>query len=311
MNYPFALPSRREVVWCISLWILYYALSSCIIELRIEHFFFSALFIFCFFLSPYTRKFAVGMLPFIIFGASYDYMRLYPNYLVNEVDIQGIYEAEKTLFGIVQDGQSITLNEWFLLHNWPVGDFLAGVFYLLWVPAPLLFALYLFLSGRRGLFLRFTWAFLFINLLGFVGYYLHPAAPPWYFQEYGTEPIYDTLGNEAGLNRFDQLLGIHLFHNLYSRNSNVFAAIPSLHSAYCLSAFIYALIGKVPVLIRWVLGILSLGICLTAVYSNHHYLIDVLLGVSLAVAFIYVWERWLIPWQPVKAFYERYREYVS
>lgn len=311
MKYPFTLPSRREIAWCFLLWAAYYGASSFIIDYRIEHFFFSGLFLVCFFASALTRKFAVGMIPFIIFGASYDFMRVYPNYLVNEVDIQGIYEAEKSMFGLTVDGNVLTLNEYFSSNHVPFADFMAGLFYLCWVPVPLFFALYLFCSGKRGLFLRFAWAFLFVNLLGFVGYYVHPAAPPWYMAEYGTEPVFDTLGNEAGLCRFDQLMGINFFHDLYSRNANVFAAVPSLHSAYCLTAFLYALIGRERWYVTWMLGFFSLGICWTAVYTSHHYVIDVLLGVFLAIGFVLLWEKFLLRIWPVKRCYEAYRNYVS
>lgn len=311
MKYPFTLPSRREIFWCLLLWTVYYGASSFIIDYRIEHFFFSGLFLVCFFASAFTRKFAVGMIPFIIFGASYDFMRVYPNYLVNAVDVLDIYNAEKSLFGLTVGGKSLTLNEYFALHHLPVADFLAGFFYLCWVPVPLFFALYLYCSGKRGVFLRFAWAFLFINLLGFVGYYVHPAAPPWYMVEYGTEPVFDTLGNEAGLSRFDELLGIDLFHNLYGRNANVFAAVPSLHSAYCFTAFMYALIGGERRYVTCVLGFFSLGICWTAVYTSHHYLIDVLLGVFMALGFVLLWEKILLRIPMLGKCYEAYRDYVS
>ena len=47
-----------------------------------------------------TRKLAVALLPFVVFAVSYDWMRVYPNYRVNPIDVQGLYEAEKSLFGI-------------------------------------------------------------------------------------------------------------------------------------------------------------------------------------------------------------------
>ena len=37
----------------------------------------------------------------------------------------------------------------------------------------------------------------------FAGYYIHPAAPPWYAINYGFEPVLNTPGNVAGLGRFD------------------------------------------------------------------------------------------------------------
>ena len=86
--------------------------------------------------------------------------------------------------------------------------------------------------------------FLLVNLIGFAGYYIHPAAPPWYAINYGFEAILNTPGNTAALGRFDELVGLPIFDSLYSRNSNVFAAIPSLHAAYMVVAFYYALVKK-------------------------------------------------------------------
>lgn len=304
-------PSRRETIICLSLWVAYYAVTGLVMGLRPEHFVFSGLFLVLFFASAYTRKMAVCMIPFILFAMAYDVMRLYPNYMVNPIDVEGIYEAEKAWFGITEGGQLMTLNEYFAQHNCAVGDFLGGIFYLCWVPAPIAFAFYLYFSGQRSLLLRFVWAFLFINLIGFVGYYVHPAAPPWYIAEYGTQPILNTPGNVAGLIRFDNLIGMDVFQGMYSRNANVFAAVPSLHSTYCLCAFLFALMGRQRWCVTLPLGILSMGICWTAVYTSHHYLIDVLLGVVLAISFSLLWQYVILRWEPLSRLLERYTSYVS
>ena len=73
------------------------------------------------------------------------------------------------------------------------------------------------------MYLRFAMVFLFVNLIGFAGYYIHPAAPPWYAINYGMEAILNTPGNVAGLGRFDELTGLSVFQSIYGRNANVFA----------------------------------------------------------------------------------------
>lgn len=45
-----------------------------------------------------TRQFAIYFLPWLIFAVTYDSMRFYPNYLVNDIDVRGLYEAEKSLW---------------------------------------------------------------------------------------------------------------------------------------------------------------------------------------------------------------------
>src|SRR3546814_5365632 len=75
-------------------------------------------------------------------------------------------------------------------------------------------------------------------------YYLYPAAPPWYIQQYGTDFIKDTPSNAAQLVKFDQFFNVPVFQTLYSKGSNVFAAMPSLHSSYPLIVIYYGIDRK-------------------------------------------------------------------
>ena len=155
-------------------------LTGIFVGIRPEHFLMAGLFLLLFFSGSYTRKLAVALLPFIVFGVSYDWMRVWPNYEVNPIDVQGLYEAEKSLFGITVGGQTLIPCEFFAQHHCSVADFMAGIFYLCWVPVPIAFGLWLYFKGQRSMYLRFSMVFLLVNLIGFVGYYIHPAAPPWY-----------------------------------------------------------------------------------------------------------------------------------
>lgn len=237
-----------------------------------------------------TRKVALALLPWLLFAVSYDSMRFYPNYKVNPIDARGLFEAERSLFGIATTSGTVIPGEWFNMHNCAVADFMAGVFYLCWVPVPLGYAIWLYLKGKREMYLRFSFAFLFVNLVGFYGYYIHPAAPPWYALNYGFEPVLNTPGNVAGLGRFDQLLGIPVFKSIYGNNSNVFAAVPSLHAAYMLVATIYAVKAREHKFTIAVFAFICMGIWWTAVYSTHHYIIDVLLGILTAIIGVVVLE---------------------
>ena len=254
-----------------------------------------------------TRKVALALTPWLIFACSYDWMRLLPNYEVNPIDVKGIYEAEKSLFGIADaDGETLIPCEYFALHHCSVADFMAGIFYLCWVPVPIAFGLWLYFKGDRRHYLRFSIAFLFVNLLGFCFYYVHPAAPPWYAMNYGFEPILNTPGNTAGLGRFDQMVGIPVFESIYAKNSNIFAAVPSLHAAYMLIALIYALMSRQR---KWLVGLFAIimaGIWWTAVYAGHHYIIDVILGILTALVGVFVLEKWLMNIPAISHFMEKY-----
>ncbi|MCI7424940.1 MAG: phosphatase PAP2 family protein [Prevotella sp.] len=257
-----------------------------------------------------TRKFALALTPWLVFACSYDGMRLLPNYEVNPIDTRGIYEAEKSLFGIGTAAGTLIPGEWFNLHNCAFADFMAGFFYLCWVPVPLGFAIYLYLKGKREMYLRFSLAFLFVNLVGFVGYYIHPAAPPWYVIEHGFTPVLNTPGSVAGLGRFDSLVGAPVFHSIYCNNSNVFAAVPSLHAAYMLVATIYAIISRQNKLCIGIFAFICMGIWWTAVYSTHHYIIDVLLGILTTIVALLILERLLLRAEWAKRFMARYAKNI-
>ena len=255
MSFKFQCPPARELLIlfvCLGIWL---AVTAMFIGIRPEHPLLIALIAGLFCAHPQTKKLVVALLPFILFAVSYDWMNIVPNYKVNPIDVQDLYEAEKSLFGITTSEGILTPNEYFARHNCPFMDFWAGIFYLCWVPVPILFGLSLYFTKQRNLYLRFAIVFLFVNLIGFCGYYIHPAAPPWYVMKYGFEPILNTPGDVAGLGRFDEMTGLNIFDSLYSRNANVFAAVPSLHSAYMVIAFYYSLKAKYPNFLRIIYGI--------------------------------------------------------
>ena len=235
----------------------------------------------CYFLSATTRRFITGFSIFVVFWVLYDYMKAFPNYAYRAVDVAQIYGLEKSLFGIHAQGKILTPNEFWLLHPHVFLDVLCGIFYLCWVPIPLAFAGYLFFANRK-LFLEFSLTFLLVNLIGFVIYYLHPAAAPWYVQQYGLTFRPLTMGSTAGLARFDSFFGVGIFQSIYAKNSNVFAAMPSLHSAYPVIVLFYAIKNKSGFFNLFFFTIM-VGIWFAAVYTSHHYVLDVLAGLSVAL----------------------------
>lgn len=311
MRYRYTPPSRKETTVLLIAVAVSLTFTGIFIGLRPEHIFLWSLYCALFFATSYTRKLAVALLPFAIFAVSYDWLRVYPNYQVNAIDVAGLYGAELQGFGVTVEGVRMTLCEYFAQHHCAVLDFMAGIFYLCWVPVPILFGLMLYIQGRRELALRFAVVFLLVNLIGFAGYYIHPAAPPWYVMEYGFEPLLGTPGSVAGLGRFDELLGVNVFSSMYTRNANVFAAFPSLHSAYVTVAFAYAVMGRCNKWIVALLAFIMVGIWFTAVYSGHHYIIDVLGGITCTVIGILLFEHGLMRIPAFRRFFARYVAYVS
>lgn len=304
-------PTKKETFTTLVITLFFLIVTAGFLGLRSEHVAMAILFLTLFFASPYTRKLAVALLPFILFGISYDWMRVFPNYEVNSIDVEGLYNTEKALFGINDQGVLLTPCEFFNIHNHWIADLFAGFFYLCWVPVPIAFGLWLFIKGRRELYLRYSMVFLFVNLIGFAGYYIHPAAPPWYAINYGFEPILNTPGNVAGLGRFDELTGWAVFNGLYGKNANVFAAVPSLHSAYMVVTLVYAIIDRCNKWLITIFAIIVVGIWFTAVYSSHHYIIDVILGALCAVVGIIVFEKGLMKIPAFLIFFNKYYAYIK
>lgn len=265
----------------------YLLVSYFLIGFRPEQLFLVVLCNVLFFASLRTRSFVTAFSVFVVYWIIFDYMKAFPNYRFGPVHIESIYRAEKNIFGIsTATGSVITPNEYWQLHQHTWLDIITGIFYLCWIPVPLMFALYLYLKNRRQ-FYYFAFTFLLVNLLGFVVYYSYPAAPPWYVSKYGFVFNANTPGNTAGLARFDDLVHAGIFQSLYAKSSNVFAAMPSLHSAYPVIVLYYAFrnrLGYMKIVFATVMG----GIWFAAVYTNHHYVLDVLAGIGCAALGIWL-----------------------
>jgi hypothetical protein len=239
--------------------------------------------------SEGTRRFFQGMLPFLLFGIVYDLTHLtQPLFRYLHIHVEEPYRFDKFFFGIPTAEGRLTPNEFFASHHWAIVDFFAGTSYIIFVYWAIGFAAYLALFRRsdesaRRLLARFGWTFLLMNIAGFVTYYIYPAAPPWYVQDYGLGPAnLDAHSSAAGAGRWDELTGIPYFASFYGRSADVFGAIPSLHVTYPLLTFLFGLeLGK-----RW-LDVASFAlfalVSFAAVYLDHHYVLDVLLGVLYTV----------------------------
>lgn len=260
--------------------VAYLVLSIFLVGYKVDQLILIGIFNSLFYLSAGTRKFILGFSIFIFYWVIFDYMKAFPNYNYNAVHIADLYNFEKHLFGININGKLVTPNEYFRLKGTTFVDIVTGLFYLCWIPVPLSFAAYLFFTRKRQ-FLYFALTFLLVNLLGFVVYYVYPAAPPWYIEYYGFTFHPLTIGNTGGLAKFDAYFHITLFKSIYAKGSNVFAAMPSLHSAYPVIVLYYGLKNRLG-FINVLFFIVVIGIWFTAVYASHHFVLDVLAGITCA-----------------------------
>lgn len=260
--------------------IVYLLLSWVLVGYKSDQLVLIGIFNVLFYASVTTRKFILGFSIFIVYWIIFDYMKAFPNYNYKAVAIGSLYNTEKNLFGINLNGKLLTPNEFLGRINNPFVNVTTGLFYLCWIPVPLFFAAYLFFKNRRQ-FIYFALTFVLVNMLGFIIYYAYPAAPPWYVQMYGFKFVPLTQGNMAGLARFDNYFHINLFKSIYTKGSNVFAAMPSLHSSYPVIVLYYGIKNR----LGWVnlfFAVVMVGIWFTAVFASHHYVLDVLAGITCA-----------------------------
>ena len=287
------LPSRAmpRRLWPPALGLAYIAAVGLLGGLRSDHVLVGLLG----FLDLYNEKsrlFLKVFLPFALTGVVFDSMRyFYWQGIGGRVHVAEPYLLERSWFGI--GGR--TPNEIFLAHHWDALDLACGFAYLVYVAAYMLPAVLLFLRGRPERARTFAWCFLLVNVMGFATYFVYPAAPPWYVSQYGLGPArMDVRPAAAAAQRFDALLGTHFFDSMYGRGVDVFGAIPSLHVAYPLMAVILSFrIAE----LRWFRApavLFFFLMCLSAVYLQHHYVIDVVLGMAyalVALAAVTAWER--------------------
>jgi len=294
----------KQVITVSSLTTFYLLLSWWLVGFKSDQVFLVVVVNLLFYVSAVTRKFVTGFAIFIVYWIVFDYMKAFPNYDYHTVHIADLYNCEKKLFGISFNGKIMTPNEYWRTNSTTFLDIIGGIFYLCWIPVPLAFAAYLFFRNRKQ-FLYFSLTFVLVNFLGFIVYYLYPAAPPWYVQFHGFDFQPGTHSNPAGLVRFDNYFHAGIFKSIYSKGSNVFAAMPSLHSSYPVIVLYYGLKNRLGY-INILFAIVMLGIWFTAVYAGHHYIVDVIAGVICAICGITLFNISIKKIKPFNRFIENY-----
>ncbi len=242
------------------------------------------------------------LMPLFLTGMVYDSMRYYADFLRGPIHVTEPYNFDKTYFGIPTEQGVLTPNEWWQLHQYAWLDFITGfaylIFFLLFVAIAAYFRFYLSRVGTpkmsapelRRKSVRTMWAFFWVNMLGYSTYYWYAASPPWYVAKYGLGPArLDVPASTAGCARFDAMMGTQFFSEFYGKAADVHGAIPSLHIAYPLVALVFALqFGA----LRLVCLVFFVVMCFSAVYLNHHYILDIIWGSAYAVGVSWLVNLW-------------------
>ena len=135
--------------------------------------------------------------------------------------------------------------------------------------------LWVYLRRHEG-FSRFRNTILVANVVGLLGFWLMPTAPPWMFPGQGFV---------AGVNHSSALL--QTFGNSY-------AAMPSLHAADALivAFFMVSTSRTIWAKALWALWPVWVWFCVIA--TANHYVLDVLAGIAVAIASLLATGR--LPW---------------
>ncbi len=230
--------------------------------------------------SDGSRRLAHIGLPYLLYGIVYDSMRWYEDYIRSPViHVHEPYDFDLRWFGI----HGSTPNEWLQKHTHAILDFFCGLAYtpMFFIGESVVLSIYLVTTGAMRRAERFTWIFVIANFVGFSCYYIYPAAPPWYVADHGFVVDMTVRASPAGAIRFDHLIGFPLMQSFYGKSADVFGAIPSLHIVYPFLALVYGFHLR---RFRWIAAPYFLLVCFSAVYLNHHYLLDIFLGLLIALA---------------------------
>ncbi|HEY8086818.1 MAG TPA: phosphatase PAP2 family protein [Polyangiaceae bacterium] len=226
--------------------------------------------------SVRTRNLFVAVLPLALLGLTYDAMRYVEDVGITpaRVHVCDLRAIDAALFG----RPGWTVHDWFQGHPVAALDLICAVPYGAFLFVTVAFALWLYAHAPREAALRFGWTFFAMSALGFVTYHVYPAAAPWYFHAHGcTVDLATHASAGPNLTRVDQWLGVRYFEGMYGRSNDVFGSVPSLHVAY---PMLIALEGW-----RWMRApgrvaavVFAVWMSFAAVYLDHHWIVDLVLG---------------------------------
>jgi inositol phosphorylceramide synthase catalytic subunit len=237
------------------------------------------------FYSQRTRRLYVGIYPMWLTAVLYDSMRFVRNVglSVDRVHVCDLRQHELDLFGITSNGTRMTLQDFFLTHKSSFLDAYCAIPYGTFIYVSVIFATFLYFKDFIAI-QRYTWTFFAMNIAAYITYHVYPAAPPWYIHAHGCATdlsVHASAGTH--LAHVDDMLGFDYFSAFYGRSADVFGAVPSLHVAYPLLIVIegwrhFRTLGRS-------LACLYAGsMIFAAVYLDHHWVIDVILGLTYATS---------------------------
>ncbi len=235
--------------------------------------------------GPRSKRLFDGLYPIALLGLVYDAMRFVKNLGLTpeRVHVCDLRAIDMQIATISQNGVPGSVHDWLQAHASPALDLACAVPYAVFIYVVLGFAVFLYAKDYERM-RAFGWTFLLVNLAGFATYHLYPAAPPWYFHAHGCAVDLAAHASEGpNLARVDAMLGVPYFASFYRRSNDVFGAMPSLHVAYPMLVLLNGWhVFKTPGRVLSVLFLASM--CFAALYLDHHWIADVVVGLAYTVA---------------------------
>lgn len=245
-------------------------------------------------LWPRTQGLVAALYPGIIVAIASDAIRFVVPLVVTAERIHGcdLRALDLALFAVAPD---TTPGDWLQRRISPFWDVVFAIPYAAFLYVVPLYAVYLFVRDRARMSF-YLWAFAVAHLIGFAMWLIVPAAPPWYIRAHGCVIDLAAAPSAAGLLRVDQLLGTSYFQQFYGRSANVFGAMPSLHVVFPLIGLLTAW-RSIGWRTRPIHILYASSMMVASVYLDHHWIVDGLAGVVVAVVAVAITARMLKrPW---------------
>lgn len=227
--------------------------------------------------------------PFAVLLLAYELMRGLADNAGLPIHVNDVATLERSFFGGLLP--TAALQGW--LHPGDGVDWLAAVgtviYYFHFVLPPL--TAFLLWRYRRVLFHPYVISLILLSFAGFVTYLLLPVAPPWLAAQMGqigrtaSEPMVSDLKIDAfaSLVGWLGIDGRQVYGMAFQAlAANPVAAFPSLHAAFAFLSFL--VLRRAFGAIGWLAFAYFAAVAFTVVYTGDHYVVDVVAGVSYALA---------------------------
>ncbi|KAI0045931.1 PAP2-domain-containing protein [Auriscalpium vulgare] len=231
-------------------------------------------------LIPFTSQFFLPALPVTSWVMCYFSSQFIPHKHRPGISVSVLPTLESVLYGA-------NISDLLTRYTHPVLDIMAWLPYgLMHFILPFVVAIFLWLFRQKEVLHLWARAFGYMNFIGVAVQILFPCSSPWYEVIFGLTPAnYSMKGSPGGLLRIDNIFHSHGYTITFSNSPVIFGAFPSLHSG-CATMEALFISHFFPQTTKYAWGYASV-LWWATMYLTHHYLIDVVGGSCLAIAFFY------------------------